>query len=60
MCCVGAQLDELITCSQGSDLSRLFYTSASQDFQDLKINIFGLPLYARGPPKPRRFGTRVA
>ena len=29
MCCVGAQLDELITCSQGSDLSRLFYTSAA-------------------------------
>ena len=44
MCCVGAQLDELITCSQGSDLSRLFYTSASQDFQDLKINIPG-PIY---------------
>ena len=38
MCCVGAQLDELITCFQGSDLSRLFYTSAKQD---LKINILG-------------------
>ena len=50
MCCVGAQLDELITCSQGSDLSRLFYTSASQDFQDLKINILG-PIYMPGATK---------
>ena len=47
MCCVGAQLDELITCFQGSDLSRLFPTSARQDFQDLKINILG-PIYMPG------------
>ena len=44
MCCVGAQLDELITCFQGSDLSRLFYTSAKQD---LKINILG-PIFKPG------------
>ena len=62
MCCVGAQLDELITCSK-DQICLVFSTpllSARQDFQDLKINIFGLPLYAWGPLKPRRFGTRVA
>ena len=46
MCCVGAQLDELITCSK-DQICLVFSTpllSARQDFQDLKINILG-PIY---------------
>ena len=55
MCCVGAQLDELITCSQGSDLSRLFYTSAvcQAGFLGSKNQHLWAPSLCLGPTKKR-------